>query len=78
MCVRQPQHDGVLNAREMTSGDFVSTHLNDFWCNILEVTNDEVKVKGFCTAGRNPLECVTCQWAEYNSPGMGCKTLHFF
>ena len=46
------QHDGVLNAREMTAGDFVSTHPNEFWGNILEVTNDEVKVRGFCTVAR--------------------------
>jgi hypothetical protein len=51
-CVQQEQHDGVLNAREMTAGDFVSTHPNEFWGNILEVTNDEVKVRGFCTVAR--------------------------
>ena len=53
MSVQQAQHEGVLNARGMTKGDFVRTHLNDFWGNIVEVTNDGVKVKGFCTTAKS-------------------------
>jgi hypothetical protein len=52
MSVQQAQHEGVSDARGMTKGDFVRTHLNDFWGNIVEVTNDGVKVKGFCITAK--------------------------
>jgi hypothetical protein len=52
MRVQQAQHEGVSSARGMTKGDFVRTHLNDFWGNIVEVTNDGVKVKGFCITAK--------------------------
>jgi hypothetical protein len=53
MRVRQAQHEGVLDTRGMTKGDFVRTHPNDFWGNIEEVTNDGVKVRGFCTTAKS-------------------------
>ena len=50
--VEQTKHEGVSDARGMFKSDFVRTHLNDFWGNIVEVTNDDVKVKGFCVTAK--------------------------
>jgi len=53
--VQQAKHEGVSDARGMIKGDFLRTHLNDFWGNIVEVTNDDVKVKGFCITAKRIL-----------------------
>ena len=55
MSVKQAKHEGVPDVRRMIKSDFVRTHLNDFWGNIVEVTNDDVKVKGFCVTAKRIL-----------------------
>ncbi len=53
MSVKQAKHEGVPDVRRMSKSDL--TRLNDFWGNIVEVTNDDVKVKGFCVAAKRIL-----------------------
>ena len=55
MRVKQSKHEGVPDVRSMIKSDFVRTRLNDFWGNIVEITNDDVKVKGFCVAAKRIL-----------------------
>jgi hypothetical protein len=47
--IRSVRYDGGSNAREMKAGDFVRTHEGDFWGNVEEFLNGEVKVRGYCT-----------------------------
>ena len=49
MSVKQAKDEGVPDVRRMIKS------LNDFWGNIVEVTNDDVKVKGFCVAAKRIL-----------------------
>ena len=55
MSVKQAKHEGAPDVRRMIKSDFVRTRLNDFWGNIVEVTNDDVKVKGFCVTTKRIL-----------------------
>ncbi len=50
--IRQAQHNGVLSAKEITRGDFVSTPQKDFGGNVVESHAGGVQVRGFCTKSR--------------------------
>jgi hypothetical protein len=46
------QYNGGSDARRMRVGDFVKTHEGDVWGNVVELENEVVKVRGFCTGAR--------------------------
>jgi hypothetical protein len=51
--IRQAQHNGVLNERDITKGDFVSTPQKDFWGNVVESHLGGVTVRGFCAKSQS-------------------------
>ncbi len=50
--IQQAQHMGIRNNEEISPGDFVSTHQNDFWGNVEEPHSKGAKVRGFCVTNR--------------------------
>lgn len=46
------RYNGVSAARRVRVGDFVKTHEGDLWGNIVELENEVVTVRGFCTGAR--------------------------
>ena len=50
--IQQAHHIGIRSNVEISQGDFVSTHQNDFWGNVEEPRTKGVKVRGFCATNR--------------------------
>jgi hypothetical protein len=50
--IRTVLYNGVSDARRLRVGDFVKSHEGDVWGNVMELENEVVKVRGFCTGAR--------------------------